>query len=467
MTTAAEIIERQELVDELVATEEARKVWIKDQVLVHGRLDVLCEQVLGLTLKPFHKALQRFCLYNPESLQLAFRGGGKSTSITVAISIFRILRDPNIRILIASKTHNFAKDVLKEVKGHLETNEQLTDIFGVQRGDKWGESEIVVGGRTKILKESTVSTVGAEGQVVGKHYDCIFVDDLVDEKNSRTQYMRDQIRVFYYKTLMPTLEPGGELHLVGTRYHYGDLYGHLQRNEMKTCTQVIPVLNDKDQTPWPEKFTPTEVKKRKRAMGLAIFTTQMQCDADQMRGEVFEIDYMPEVDIAEVPSDAKIYVGVDVSTGEGADFFAMVALAMSGSKFWVLDFFERKIKFSDQVRKIVEWNDKYAPVKFGIESNAYQVVLAQTLQEKFPEVPVKRITTKLKKVERGIRLAARHEENEFFYVYGNQALISHLLLFPKGDNDDLFDALYFAYRAAVGKRKGKRRSRRQAPLGLL
>lgn len=467
MIAAAEVIERQALIEELVVTEEARKELIRRAVLEYDRLDVLCEYVLGLTLKPFHKSLQRFCLKHPESLQLSFRGGGKSTCLTVAKSVFKILKNPDVKILIASKTHQFAKDVLKEIKGHLEKNETLIEIFGPQVGKKWDTSEIIVAGRTKIQKESTVSTIGAGGQVIGKHYDVIYVDDLVDEANSRTQYMRDQLRVFYYKTLMPTLEPGGELHVIGTRYHYGDLYGHLQRNEMETCYQVIPVLNNEDQTPWPEKFTPEEVQKRKRAMGLVIFTTQMQCDAEQMKGEIFEIDYMPEVDFSTVPADAKIYIGVDVSTGEGADFFAMVAIAVSGSKVWVLAHYERKIRFREQARIIAKWNEQYNPVKIGVETNAYQAVLAQTLEDNYPEITVKKIHTCLDKVKRAIRLQARHEENQFFYVFGNQALISHLILIPKGDHDDLFDALDHAYRAAFGKRYGRRRSKRTTSYGLL
>ena len=461
--------EKKALLDELAATEEARREWIRTAVLAHGRLDVLCEEVLGLKLRPFHRAMQRFALRNPASLQLAFRGAGKSTTITVALTVFHVLRNPNIRILLASKTHEFAKDILKEIKGHFES-EILTEIFGDHVGPRWDTREIVVSTRTKVQKEATVSTVGAEGQVVGKHYDVIFVDDLVDQKNSQTSYMREQVKTFYYKTLLPTLEPDGEIHVLGTRYHYADLYGHLQREEFTSSTQIVPVLDGDGKTPWPEKFPTSVLRKRKRAMGLVIFITQMQCDAEQMRGEVFEVDFMPEVPLDEVPADAVYYLGVDVSTGEADDFFAMVAIAASGSKIWVVDHFERKIRFGEQARKIAEWYDRFQPAKVGIETNAYQVVLAQALEDKRPDITVRKINTKLSKQERAIKLAARHEEGEISYVYGNQALISHLVLFPRGENDDLFDALDHAIKAAFGGRgrRGRRgRSRRNQPVGLL
>jgi phage terminase large subunit-like protein len=439
----------------------ARRDYIRDQVLNHGRLDILCEEVLGYNLQPFHKKLQRFALRTRESLQLAFRGGGKSTTITISMSVFYILRNPNIRILIASKTIGFAKGVLGEIKGHLEKNEDLIAIFGPQVGDlKWGESEIIVAGRTKVAKEATITTVGVGGQTVGRHYDVIFGDDLVDQSNSQTEHMREATRIFYYKTLMPTLEPGGELHLVGTRYHWQDLYGHLQRNEMAETTQIIPVLNGEGKTPWPEKFDAAQIQKKKKAMGLPIFVTQMQCDATQMKGDIFDIDYMPEVELSDVPKDAKYYLGVDVSTGESNDFFAIVCIAVRGSKVWVVDHFEGKLRFSDQAKKIHDWADKYDPIKVGIEINVYQVVLAQTIEEKWPWIVVKRIRTRDNKERRAIRLAARHEEGEFRYVTGNQALISHLLLIPAGENDDLFDALDHAYRTGVSKRRRGNRSRK-------
>ena len=466
MASAAEILERQRLVEDLYATEEARKEWLRKAILEYNRVDLLCTEILGLQLKPFHKALQIHCLRNKQSLQLAFRGGGKSTTLTVALTIFTILKNRDVRILITSKTHQFAKNILKEIKGHLEGNETLIEIFGDLIGPTWGSSEIIVKGRSKVFKEPTITTIGAEGQVIGMHYDMIWCDDLIDEKNARTKYMREQVKVFFYKTLLPTLEPGGELHVVGTRYHYADLYGHLMENEMEHTTQIVPVLNEKGQTPWPEKFSPEEAMRRRKAMGLVIFNTQMQCDADGMKGEIFQIDYMPEVSRKTIPADAKVFLGVDLSTGEGADYFAIVAVAISGAHVWVLDHYQGMLRYSAQAKKIADWWDRFSPVKCGIETNAYQAVIAQTLEENSPHVLVKKIHTSKDKVSRAIKLSARHEEGNVFYVFGNQPLISHLVLFPKADNDDMFDALDHAIFTGLGKRRRKRKTDRRA-VGLL
>lgn len=256
----AEHSERLQLLQEARMLESAHNTWLRKAIIENRRLDLLAE-AMGLAPRPFQREIQRFQLRHPHSLVLAFRGSGKTTTATIVHSIWHILANPNIRILIASKTSSFAQDILKEIKAHLESD-RIVELFGQQRGQNWSGTEIDVLGKTSASKEATVTTVGAEGQVVGKHYDVIFADDLVDEDNSRTPYMRERVLTFFYKTLMPTLEPfvqgtklPGELHVLGTRYHYEDLYGHLMKNEMSDCHMIVPALDDEGRTPWPQKFS--------------------------------------------------------------------------------------------------------------------------------------------------------------------------------------------------------------------
>ncbi len=465
--SATEALDRHALIEELEALDKMELEWIRHAVLEGRRLDVLAEQVLGLKLEPFHKALQRFALRHPHSLQLAFRGGGKTTTCTVTLCIFHILKNPNVRILIASKTHEFAKDILTEVKAHLEQNDKLIAIFGEQKGEKWDKSAIEVKGRTKPMKEPTVTTVGSEGQVVGKHYDVILGDDLVDENNARTLHMRDGMRTFFYKTLMPTLEPDGELHLLGTRYHYDDLYGHLMRNEMEGHTQIIRALDDKDRSPWPSKFPAEHFIKLRKSAGLIIFNSQYQCDTEAMKGEVFQYDWMIECEEEDIPADALKFMGVDlaISEKEQADLFAMCLVAVKGRMIYVVRHFAAHLTFGKQVDKIFEWYDEHDPVLVGIESNAYQAALAQHLKEARPDARIKPIITTKDKVTRAWKLAARFEAEEVRIVKGvNSRLVEHLVLFPGYRYKDIFDALDIAVTTAYRRR---RRRGRKKKIGLI
>lgn len=458
--TPAEVVSRHALAEELKAIDEAELEWLRTAILERQRLDVLAERVLGLKLERFHKAMQRHVLRHPHSLQLAFRGGGKTTCVTVTYIIFRIIVDRNTRVLIASKTHKFAKDILKEIKAHLEGNELLVRLFGNFVGEKWDSIQIEVDGRNRPMKEPTITTVGSEGQVVGMHYDLIMGDDLVDESNARTRYMRDTLQTFFYKTLMPTLEPDGELHILGTRYHYDDLYGHLESHEMAEHTQVITALDSRGRSPWPSKYGADYFKELRKKLGTIAFNSQYQCDTEAMRGEVFDYDWMIECAPGDVPAGAKVFMGVDlaISERETSDCFAIVVVAVLDRMIYVTHHYEGHLTFGKQVRMITAWYDQHDPVAVAVESNAYQAALAQHLKETRPDMRVRKVITRKDKVTRAWKQAQRFESEEVRIVRGQQRLIEHLVAFPGGRFKDLFDALDLAITAAFKKRKRRRRT---------
>ena len=242
--------------------------WLRRMIVVENRIDILALAVLDYQIQPFHLALLRWQFLHPDNLQLVFRGAGKSTVCTITKTLHLLAKDPNLRILIASKTNSQSEAFLKEIKGHFESNDRYQELFGEyydpQRVNKWDNREIEVAPRTSKAKEASVTCIGVEGAVVGKHYDVILSDDLVDEENTRTKYMRDRVRQWYHQTLDPCLEPPsptvahrGEHHRLGTRYHFDDLYGHLMANELKRKTQIIPALDEKNRSPWPDKINAT------------------------------------------------------------------------------------------------------------------------------------------------------------------------------------------------------------------
>ena len=461
---------RKALVSHIVKAQASTDAWLRRQIVDGDRIDILAKEVLGYDVMPFHLAMMKFQMAHPHSLQLAFRGSGKTTTLTVCRTIHHIIKNRDVRILLCSKTAGLAQNILREVKNHLTDNADLIRIFGeFHSEDKWDTNEIIVKGRKSVSKEGTVGCLGIGGQAVGKHFDVIICDDLVDEENARTQYMRNQLKTWYYKVLHPTLEPHGELHVIGTRYHYTDLYGHLNENDMKGATQVIPALDDNDRSPWPEKYPSAWFRKKREQLGVVIFNSQYQCDTESMKGEMFQMDWMHVVKPEDVPDDAVGYIGVDlaIKESETADKFAMVAIRVTANgHIYVVNVFDGHLSFSKQTDKVIDWwrsgadgtipKDKM--VRVGIEVNAYQQAQYQVLKEREPDIVLKPITTLRDKVTRGWKLAARFEEGKVHIVEGNHyALIEHLLLFPGGRFRDLFDALDLSVTSAFSRRRSRSR----------
>lgn len=469
---------RDELIQVLQTQRELKNEWIRRMVLEYNRLDILAEEVLGYSIAPrVHGRLIRHQFANKKSLTLVYRGAGKTTVGTIAKSIHYILKDRDVRILIATKTLANAEDFLKEIKQHFESNERLKEIFGEFVGqDRWDGHAIQVAGRTRPMKEPTINTVGVEGAVASKHYDVIIADDLVDEDNSRTPYQRQRMVDWYYKMLAPCLQPPnpkfpyrGDFHHSGTRFHYNDLYGHLTNvqpdgsgGELKQSTLVIPALDEQGNSPWPERHTKEWFEEKKRTYGLIRFNSQYQCNTDAMKGQIFRYDDCQVIDEGKepFPETAPHYIGIDLAIGEKDtnDMFAMVCLAKTDMGYWVRDYFEDQLRFADQTAKIIEWAKKYKPVRTAIEVNAYQKAQFQEVKRKMPELNLLGITTLKDKVARATQLSATFEAKRVRFRHGQHHLVEHLVLFPNNKFDDLFDAFDLAVTATEQKIRKKRAS---------
>ncbi len=191
---------------------------------------LVCTYITKRNVMDLHKSIISNISNSKSTLDLAPRGFGKSTVGDVDYCITRILRDPNIRIMIGSKTQTQAEAFLKEVRTHFEQNEDLIRIFGDWKTSKdnvWNDREFTVNKRSIIKKEATLTALGASGAVISKHFDVIIGDDLVGLENARTEKQRSNLKEWFYSSLFPTLEPDGEIHILGTRYNPLDLYEDL------------------------------------------------------------------------------------------------------------------------------------------------------------------------------------------------------------------------------------------------
>ena len=222
---------------------ETRQLILEDPFFLAG--------ILGLEVQWFHRAWFFFCEDHPKHVLQAGRGFGKSTICTTVLVIWRLLRDPNLRVLIVSRTEGQASRAVREIRGHLERNILLQDLFGRFVGTgSWTDTSLVLAQRTAVQKEPSVIAMGLEGQIAGGHWELIIVDDPFDEDSSRTELMRDRAYEWLFTTLAPTMMPGGSIGFRCTRYHYGDLAGRIERElatDVKTGVCQVHRLEARDQ----------------------------------------------------------------------------------------------------------------------------------------------------------------------------------------------------------------------------
>lgn len=472
---------REELVELFSHYKTMNQEMLRRAIVEKNRIDLLATQILDYQTKPFHLAMMKFQFQHPQSMILAFRGSGKSTICTITKAIHLLLKDPNLRICIASKTTGNAEGFLKEIKAHFENNQKLAEVFGPyfdpRTVTKWDNKEIEVLPRTRHTKEASITCVGVEGTIVSKHYDVILADDLVDEDNSRTKYTRDKTRTWYYTTLDPTLLPPspehphrGERHVLGTRYHNDDLYNHFIENEFALDYKVIKALDDQGRSPWPEMYPPAWFEDKKKKSGTIIFDAQYQNDTEAMKGEVFQYDDCQVVDDKDIPNSLKLYQGIDLAITEleKNDQFADIVIGEDrAGNIYVMDFFLDHIPFSKQKRQALEFYDEWDPIRCAVESNAYQAAFRISLIDDNQVLSLDKqrdlsrflpIFTDKDKMTRAWKLQPLFENKKVFFRKNMGRLIEQFVLFPSFRFDDGPDAFDFAYRASKMRRKRPKRT---------
>ncbi len=159
------------------------------------------------------------------------RGSLKSSIGVVAYSVWRLLKNPNERILIDSAIYTNSKNFIREIKSHLESD-RLTRLFGNFRSsNNWGENSITIQQRTHPYKESSITASGVGASKVSQHYSVIIQDDLNSDRNSNTIELRQKVHD-HYKLNVALLEPEGEMIVIGTRYAADDLVGRIMTQEI-------------------------------------------------------------------------------------------------------------------------------------------------------------------------------------------------------------------------------------------
>lgn len=438
----------------------------------------VCKYITCRTLQPLHASIIHNVSDNQASMDLAPRGHGKSTIGDVDFCITKVLRNPDIRIMIGSKTQTQASAFLKEIRTHFEQNVNLIRIFGdwkKSRDNVWNDKEFTVNRRTVIKKEATVSALGASGAVVSKHFDIIIGDDLVGFENARTEAQRKVLKEWFYSSLYPTLEPDGEIHILGTRYSPMDLYEDLikSKNYKVNVQQAITIKDGQEVSLWESKFSLEKLRSIREEAGLIIFNMQYQNNTELAKGKIFkyryfkhfeeyEVDYalnrvrVKVLDAQGVPFwiPVRIYMGADLAISEDEtsnnDYFVLTVIGMDKNKnVYVLDYLKERLSFNAQLNAILDYGRNKFPMveRIGVETVQYQKSLAQEIR-RLSLLPVINIQTSKDKVTRAMRRSALFENGKVFFRIGMDDLEECLLLFPEVDHDDLFDGLDFALTVA-------------------
>ena len=358
-------------------------------------------------LAPFHKELCQFVQDSQDKKKLVLvpRLHLKSTLVTIGYTLFRIIHDPNIRILIMSGTYDNAVSFVGAIKDHLSRNDYLKELFGNIAANPvhWANDRFTLStARTSLGdKEPTVLGVGVESNIVSKHFNMIIMDDIVTLENSQTIEQRDKV-ARRYRDAINLLEVGGQMIVIGTRWHEDDLYSSIaeptnpQRSQFEFFTRramewdgpIEHALREGEgfiSSLWPEKFNAKELRQRFDGLGPYEFSSQYLNDVVIRTDAVFRRDWFHPYEETDIQKDiVNNYITVDpaISMEREADYTAIVVSGMDRyGALYVRDIVRERLGVHEIIDNVFRLNELWHPKHIGIEDVAYQKALLYSIRE--------------------------------------------------------------------------------------
>jgi len=352
----------------------------------------------------------------------------KTMTITINYVTYRVVKNPNINVIVISKTQEQAKKFLYAIKQRL-THPRYADLqagFGPTDGykataDMWSANKIYLGAdiRESDAKDPTIEAIGMGGQVYGARADLIVLDDVVTLSNAgEWAKQQEWIRQEVASRLPPG---GGQLLVVGTRVSAVDLYKELRSQQHYTDGIVpwsylsMPAVLDyaddpkdwktlwgKSEQPLAEDDTPDENGLFDRWTGPRLTAVRNEAGPSK-----WSLVYQ-NLDIAEnaifdpmcvrgavngMRKSGALIAGAAGHPDSPQNFYRVIGIdpAMSGDtaavayavdrrthKRFVMDVHVMSSPTPAAIRNLIrDWTDAYHPHTVIVESNAFQLFLTQ------------------------------------------------------------------------------------------
>jgi predicted phage terminase large subunit-like protein len=145
---------------------------------------------------------------------------GKSERISRRLPLWMLLRDPALRIGIASYEHHVARRWGRAIRNDIAAN---PDLGLVIRSDTSSAAEWQLDGH-----RGGVFCTGIGGALTGRPLDLLLIDDPVkDRKQADSKVYRDNVWDWWTNVARTRLAPGAPVVVILTRWHEDDLAGRL------------------------------------------------------------------------------------------------------------------------------------------------------------------------------------------------------------------------------------------------
>jgi hypothetical protein len=317
----------------------------------------------------------------------------KSTIITYAGVIQEIIKNPEITIGLFSHSRGIAKKFASQIMQELATNDLLKAAFPdilwrnpEREAPKWGlESGLIVKRQTNP-KEATLEAWGlVDGQPTSTHFQLLLYDDVVTLESVNTPDMITKTTEAW--SMSDNLGvAGGRKQYVGTRYHFADTYGEIEKRGAAKV-RLHPATDDGTVDGNPVLMTRAQWARKKIDQLEATVACQLLCNPLAGHQRMFNVQDLQVYEARPLSLMGYLICDPARSNKKGSAHTAMVVLALdaAGNKY-LLDGVDHKMDLMERWRWLRDLRNAWfdAPGMMGFKVG-YESFGAQADMDYFHE----------------------------------------------------------------------------------
>lgn len=340
---------------------------------------------------------------------LASRSSGKSFEISLAFPLWKAYgyQRPNSlqrqssqnklrkEGVIVTNEYKLGKKLMSKIINEISVN----DIIGEKlrpngRGTgSLGVEKIVTANGAEIELRSLDSSIR------GLHPGWIGVDDFLDKSAIYSAEARAKFGEVFFAEIMPALEPGGQIVAVGTPFSDApdDLYNRL-KEDARFKQFIYPAIFPDGRLLAPDRYTFDKLMQERRTLGSLVFAREYLVVPVSDGSSIFpweilgkstmgmeNISYVDNIE--SFPFKLKrVVTGCDfaISGNVSADFCAFTTMGIdSMDNIYKLNIWHKKgASHNEMINQIVSINQRFKPNKIVVETNGFQMVMAQMAKQR-------------------------------------------------------------------------------------
>lgn len=302
---------------------------------------------------------------------MASRSSYKSTAIVIIGTLYRLIRNKNETIAIMRKSYTLATEVVATVRNLMESpiiHELFRFVWfadsrcNVPDKADWHfnirkEGSLNLSVRTSQSPEPTLSALGINSNLTGKHYDFVMMDDVVALQDRLYQVERNFTKLIISEVRGNIVKKTGYTGIIGTPYARDDGLAAIEEEGvpvLKFPYQMLPFIK------------PEEIEKARRSMPDALFKINYELDYRNTVDMLFANPFMGTWNKAR---NKEVYAHIDAGYG-GEDKTALTIIArMPDNRVNVVGFVTEK-HINDWIPEVFMYLQQYGAHALYMETNA-------------------------------------------------------------------------------------------------